>query len=74
VGALRLRRSSVTALTRCIAYAEALIAQTVAGDGLAEVALTASTAHLDDTLIVEQPLRVPLADDGITHRLRVRLG
>jgi hypothetical protein len=25
-------------------------------------------------VIVERPLRVPLADDGITHHLRVRLG
>jgi cyclic beta-1,2-glucan synthetase len=33
-----------------------------------------ASAHLDDTPIVEQPLRVPLADDGITHRLRVQLG
>ena len=31
-------------------------------------------AQLDDTVIVERPLRVPLADDGITHRLCVRLG
>ena len=28
----------------------------------------------DDTFIVERPLRVSLIDDGITHRLRVRLG
>jgi cyclic beta-1,2-glucan synthetase len=33
-----------------------------------------ASAQLDDTMIVERPLRVPLADDGITHRLRVRLG
>ena len=33
-----------------------------------------ASAQLDDTFIVERPLRVPLADDGITHRLRVRLG
>ena len=33
-----------------------------------------ASAQLDDTLIVERPLRVPLIDDGITHRLRVRLG
>jgi cyclic beta-1,2-glucan synthetase len=33
-----------------------------------------ASAQLDDTVIVERPLRVPLADDGITHRLRVRLG
>jgi len=32
-----------------------------------------ASAHLDETLIVERPLRVPLADDGITHRLRVQL-
>jgi cyclic beta-1,2-glucan synthetase len=38
-----------------------------AGQGIA-------SAQLDDTVIVERPLRVPLADDGITHRLRVRLG
>ena len=33
-----------------------------------------ASAQLDDTVIVERPLRVPLADDGITHRLCVRLG
>ena len=33
-----------------------------------------ASAQLDDTVIVERPLRVPLADDGNTHRLRVRLG
>ena len=33
-----------------------------------------ASAQLDDTVIVERPLRVPLADDGITHRLRVWLG
>jgi cyclic beta-1,2-glucan synthetase len=33
-----------------------------------------ASAHLDDTVIVERPLRVPLAEDGITHHLRVRLG
>jgi cyclic beta-1,2-glucan synthetase len=33
-----------------------------------------ASAQLDDTFIVERPLRVPLANDGITHRLRVRLG
>jgi cyclic beta-1,2-glucan synthetase len=33
-----------------------------------------ASAQLDDKVIVERPLRVPLADDGITHRLRVRLG
>ena len=33
-----------------------------------------ASAQLDDTLIEERPLRVPLIDDGITHRLRVRLG
>jgi cyclic beta-1,2-glucan synthetase len=38
-----------------------------AGGGIASV-------QLDDTAIVERPLRVPLADDGITHRLLVRLG
>ena len=31
-------------------------------------------AQLDDTVILERPLRVVLADDGRTHRLRVRLG
>ena len=30
-------------------------------------------AQLDDTVIGERPLRVSLADDGPTHRLRVRL-
>jgi cyclic beta-1,2-glucan synthetase len=33
-----------------------------------------ASAQLDETVIVERPLRVPLADDGMTHRLRVRLG
>ena len=33
-----------------------------------------ASAYLDDKVIVERPLRVPLADDGIPHRLRVRLG
>ncbi|HCL62848.1 MAG TPA: glycosyl transferase, partial [Rhizobiales bacterium] len=33
-----------------------------------------ASAELDDTVIMERPLRVPLADDGNTHRLRVRLG
>ena len=33
-----------------------------------------ASAQLDDTAIVERPLRVSLADDGITHRLRVWLG
>jgi hypothetical protein len=28
-----------------------------------------ASAHLDDKVIVERPLLVPLADDGITHRL-----
>jgi cyclic beta-1,2-glucan synthetase len=31
-------------------------------------------AQLDDTVILARPLRVPLADDGRTHQLRVRLG
>jgi cyclic beta-1,2-glucan synthetase len=31
-------------------------------------------AELDDATIETRPLRVPLADDGMTHRLRVRLG
>jgi cyclic beta-1,2-glucan synthetase len=38
-----------------------------AGRGIASV-------QLDDTVIVERPLRVALADDGITRHLRVRLG
>ena len=33
-----------------------------------------ASAQLDDTVIVERPLRVPPADDGNTHHLRVRLG
>ena len=33
-----------------------------------------ASAQLDDTIIVERPLRVPLVDDVITHRLHVRLG
>ena len=33
-----------------------------------------ASAELDDAMIATRPLRVPLADDGITHRLRVRLG
>jgi cyclic beta-1,2-glucan synthetase len=33
-----------------------------------------ASAQLDDTVIVERPLHVPLGDDGITHHLRVRLG
>ena len=33
-----------------------------------------ASAQLDETVIVERPLRLALADDGITHRLRVRLG
>ena len=31
-------------------------------------------AQLDEKAILEQPLRLPLADDGLTHHLRVRLG
>ena len=31
-------------------------------------------AHLDEQPIAERPLRVPLQDDGITHRVRVTLG
>jgi cyclic beta-1,2-glucan synthetase len=31
-------------------------------------------AQLDDTVILARPLRVPLADDGRTHQLRVQLG
>ena len=38
-----------------------------AGHGIA-------SAQLDDATIETRPLRVALADDGITHRLRVRLG
>jgi cyclic beta-1,2-glucan synthetase len=38
-----------------------------AGQGIA-------SADLDDAMIETRPLRVPLADDGLTHRLRVRLG
>jgi cyclic beta-1,2-glucan synthetase len=33
-----------------------------------------ASAFLDDTVILERPLRVPLVDDGNIHRLRVRLG
>ncbi len=33
-----------------------------------------ASAELDDVLIEARPLRVPFADDGVTHRLRVRLG
>jgi cyclic beta-1,2-glucan glucanotransferase len=33
-----------------------------------------ASAWLDEQAILEQPLRLPLADDGLTHRLRVRLG
>jgi cyclic beta-1,2-glucan synthetase len=33
-----------------------------------------ASAQLDDTVIVERPLHVPLVDDGMTHHLRVRLG
>jgi cyclic beta-1,2-glucan synthetase len=38
-----------------------------AGHGIA-------SAELDDATVETRPLRVSLADDGITHRLRVRLG
>jgi cyclic beta-1,2-glucan synthetase len=31
-------------------------------------------AELDGALIEARPLRVALADDGVTHRLRIRLG
>jgi cyclic beta-1,2-glucan synthetase len=33
-----------------------------------------ASAELDGAPIAARPLRIPLADDGITHRLRVRLG
>jgi cyclic beta-1,2-glucan synthetase len=33
-----------------------------------------ASAHLDDVAIETRPLRVGLADDGVTHRLRVQLG
>jgi cyclic beta-1,2-glucan synthetase len=33
-----------------------------------------ASAELDDAMVETRPLRVPLADDGIMHRLRVRLG
>ena len=33
-----------------------------------------AAAELDGALTETRPLRVSLADDGITHRLRVRLG
>jgi cyclic beta-1,2-glucan synthetase len=33
-----------------------------------------SSAQLDDEIITERPLRLPLTDDGITHHVRVRLG
>ena len=33
-----------------------------------------ASAWLDEQAILEQPLHLPLADDGLTHRLRVRLG
>ena len=33
-----------------------------------------AAAHLDDAVIETRPLCVALADDGVTHRLRVRLG
>ena len=33
-----------------------------------------ASAQLDEQAILEQPVRLPLADDGLTHRLRVRLG
>ena len=33
-----------------------------------------ASAQLDEQTILERPLRLPLADDGLTHRLRVRLG
>jgi cyclic beta-1,2-glucan synthetase len=33
-----------------------------------------ASAYLDEAVIAERPLHVPLADDGATHHLRVRLG
>jgi cyclic beta-1,2-glucan synthetase len=33
-----------------------------------------ASVELDDAMIETRPLRIGLADDGITHRLRVRLG
>ena len=33
-----------------------------------------SLAVIDQTVIAERPLRLPLVDDGATHDLRVRLG
>jgi cyclic beta-1,2-glucan synthetase len=33
-----------------------------------------ASADFDDAMIETRPLRVPLADDGLIHRLRVRLG
>ena len=33
-----------------------------------------ASAQLDEEMIVTRPLSLSLADDGITHRLRVRLG
>jgi cyclic beta-1,2-glucan synthetase len=32
-----------------------------------------ASAHLDDAVIETRPLCMALADDGVTHRLRVRL-
>jgi cyclic beta-1,2-glucan synthetase len=31
-------------------------------------------AAIDDRVVTERPFRLPLADDGATHRLQVRLG
>jgi cyclic beta-1,2-glucan synthetase len=33
-----------------------------------------TSARLDEATIMTRPLSLPLADDGITHHLRVRLG
>jgi cyclic beta-1,2-glucan synthetase len=32
------------------------------------------SAQLDGTTMTDRPLRLPLLDDGITHRVQVRLG
>lgn len=33
-----------------------------------------AAAQLDETMITERPLCLPLLDDGITHHVQVRLG
>jgi cyclic beta-1,2-glucan synthetase len=39
-----------------------------------EVTRGVQSAHLDGETLLDRPVRLPLRDDGITHRVRLRLG